>query len=209
MRATAVLGLSLALFASAGSQAHTIHDQSKAFYAQMNLRDMWIDHVFWIRGMAMAAAEKNKAAQGEAGKQLHENSKKIAGDFENFYGQTAGGKLLSLLNAYDEAVQAYAAATIPSPSPAKQKQAADRTMKSVQDLADFLGATNPNWSKDALMHLLTTHNTGQMTEIDQIQKKDFAGEAKTWSEMKDHMYSLSDAMAGGIAKQFPEKFLKQ
>ena len=33
-----------------------------------------------------------------------------------------------------------------------------------------------------------------------------AGEARTWEAMKTHIYTIADALVGGIAKQMPEKF---
>jgi hypothetical protein len=43
-------------------------------------------------------------------------------------------------------------------------------------------------------------------QIKQFKARQFDGEAKTWAAMKDHMYVIADALADGIAKQFPEKF---
>jgi hypothetical protein len=43
-------------------------------------------------------------------------------------------------------------------------------------------------------------------QIQQFKAGQFDLEAQTWAAMKDHMYVISDALAGGIAKQFPEKF---
>lgn len=43
-------------------------------------------------------------------------------------------------------------------------------------------------------------------QIQQFATGDFEQEAKTWTMMKDHMYVIADALAGGLAKQFPDKF---
>lgn len=42
--------------------------------------------------------------------------------------------------------------------------------------------------------------------IDATAKKDWAAEADRWDPMVKHVYRLSDALAEGIAKQFPDKF---
>lgn len=44
----------------------------------MTMRDLWVDHVFWVRNVVMASAAKNKKAQAEAEKQVVENAKRIA-----------------------------------------------------------------------------------------------------------------------------------
>ncbi len=36
--------------------------------------------------------------------------------------------------------------------------------------------------------------------------KDYGAEATTWTAMKKHIYTIADALAGGIEKQFPKKF---
>ena len=41
--------------------------------------------------------------------------------------------------------------------------------------------------------------------IDAAAKKDWAGEADMRHPMVKHIYAISDALADGIAKQFPEK----
>ena len=35
----------------------------------------------------------------------------------------------------------------------------------------------------------------------------YAEEAKTWGDMKAHMYAVADALTGAISKQFPDQFL--
>src|SRR5438132_1705455 len=42
--------------------------------------------------------------------------------------------------------------------------------------------------------------------IDATAKKDWSREADMWEPMVKEIYALSDALADGIAKQFPEKF---
>jgi hypothetical protein len=34
----------------------------------------------------------------------------------------------------------------------------------------------------------------------------FEAEAQTWEAMRKHMYTVADALVGGIAKQFPDRF---
>ncbi len=52
----------------------------------------------------------------------------------------------------------------------------------------------------------TRHGAHHIAQIDQVNIKDFSSEAKTWDDMKKHIYMIADALAGGIVKQFPNKF---
>jgi len=53
---------------------------------------------------------------------------------------------------------------------------------------------------------LQAHAGHHVLQINAINAKDFAAEAKVWAMMKDHMYVIADVLADGIAKQFPKKF---
>lgn len=54
--------------------------------------------------------------------------------------------------------------------------------------------------------LLTAHGAHHVQQIQEFQAKQYDQEARTWAAMKDHMYVIADALAGGIARQFPEQF---
>jgi hypothetical protein len=43
-------------------------------------------------------------------------------------------------------------------------------------------------------------------QISEVKARQFDAEAKTWAAMSAHMYVIADALADGIAKQFPDKF---
>jgi hypothetical protein len=50
------------------------------------------------------------------------------------------------------------------------------------------------------------HGGHHIMQIDQVIMKDYAAEAATWDTMRMHIYTIADALAGGIEKQFPKKF---
>ena len=54
--------------------------------------------------------------------------------------------------------------------------------------------------------LLAAHGAHHVQQNQQLAAHDTAAEAKTWDAMKTHIYTIADALAGGIAKQFPDKF---
>ena len=74
-----------------------------------------------------------------------------------------------------------------------------------KEIADFLSGANPYLPQATLLSLLATHGAHHMSQIQQIESGDKAGEAKTWDAMKAHMNTIADALAGGIARQFPDK----
>ncbi len=84
--------------------------------------------------------------------------------------------------------------------------AVEKLKKNADEIATFLSSANPNWPKDALLSALIAHGGHHMAQIDEINMKDFSGEAKTWDAMKNHIYVIADVLANGIVKQFPKKF---
>ena len=73
------------------------------------------------------------------------------------------------------------------------------------EIATFLSGANPNLPKDVLLGLLTTHVGHHAAQVDEIMKGDMQSEAATWKAMQGHMNVIADALADGIAKQFPNK----
>ena len=74
------------------------------------LRDLWVDHVFWVRNVSIATFNKNNAAIRTADKRVVANAQLIAMTIESFYGIAAQGHLFKLLKGHYGAVLAYPAA---------------------------------------------------------------------------------------------------
>ena len=165
------------------------------------LRDLWIGHVFWVRNVVVAGLAGDAAAQQTAEKQVVGNAQSIAG----FYGAKAKEKLFALLAGHYGAVKAYLDASIAKDA-GKQSEATTKLMSNAGEIASFLSTANPYLPKDTVEELFQEHGGHHITEIRQLQAKDFAGEAQTWADMTQHMYVIADALADAIAKQFAAKF---
>jgi len=85
--------------------------------------------------------------------------------------------------------------------------AVEKLKKNAGEIAEFLHGANPkNWPKDTLVSLLMAHGGHHIAQIDAVLAKDYNAEASTWEAMKKHIYTIADALAGGIVEQFPKKF---
>ena len=74
------------------------------------------------------------------------------------------------------------------------------------EIAKFLHGANPaNWPEATVDGLLLEHVADHQSQVGEIMRGDKAGEAKTWAMMQEHMNTIADALAGGIAAQFPTK----
>jgi len=169
------------------------------------LRDLWVGHIFWVRNVVFETFAKNSSAAKAAETEVVANAKEIAGAIEPFYGKPAADKLFGLLAAHYGAIKDYLAASVKKDAKA-EAAATDALMANAGQIADFLSGANPNLPKDTLMQLLTAHGGHHIQEIQDVQAKHYEAEAKTWSEMRGHIYVIADALVDALAKRFPEKF---
>lgn len=172
---------------------------------RMALRDLWVEHVFWIRSYVIASSSKDASQAAVAEQQVVANAKALAGTITPFYGQAATDSLFQLLAGHWGGVKDYHAATLAG-SKSAQDAAVAKVTANARDIAKFLSGANPNLPEDVVFGLLSAHGGHHVAQINQIVAHDFAAEAQTWHAMRKHMLMISDALLDGIAKQFPVRF---
>jgi hypothetical protein len=178
----------------------------KAFELKLAMRDLWIGHIFWVRNVVLETRAGNTEAATVAETKVVENARAIADAIVPFYGKEAGDKLFDLLAGHYGAVKGYMTTAFANDEISKGASV-DKIKANAEQIAAFLNSANPkNWPKDTLLGLLVAHGVHHVLQIDQINSKDAAAEAKTWDDMKGHIYTIADALADGIVKQFPRKF---
>ena len=133
-----------------------------------------------------------------------DNAKAIAGAVSPFYGQAASDQLFGLLAGHYGAVKDYMDAAYANNQGGKDAALVKLT-GNAGEIAKFLSGANPYLPKETLMMLLSGHGSHHVAQINAIAAKDYVEEAKVWDTMKDHIYVISDALATGLAKQFPKK----
>jgi hypothetical protein len=190
---------------AAAADAPTGPIPAKLAATQAAERDLWMGHIFSVREVSRALVEKNQAAADAAEKQVVANAKQIAGSIEPFYGKAATDQLFKLLAGHYTAIKAHATATVAGDAAGAKKAIGELTSNADQ-IAKFLAGANPNLPEATLKSLLAAHGGHHVQQNQQLAAHDLAGEARTWDAMKTHIYTIADALAGAIAKQFPDKF---
>jgi hypothetical protein len=183
---------------------------AKVAELKMALRDLYINHIFWVRDLVVSTRLGEKAAVKEADEYGLKNAEAIGRSIAPFYGQAAGEKFVTLFVGHYSAVKAYMNAAFANNfkgNATLKKAAVDRLTKNATEIAAFVSSANPNLPKATVYGLLVTHAQQHVMSIDATAKRDWGGEADMWDPMVKHVYTLSDALADGIAKQFPDKFL--
>ena len=212
------LAIAAALSLSPTSQAHEGHDHTanttitksdgisaKQAATQAALRDLWVEHVFWIRNYVVASKAGDHNEQKVATAQVLANATSIAGAIASYYGKPAGDQMLTLLAGHWGAVQDYSDATFRKDAKGQQDATA-KLIANAKEIATFLAKANPNLPEATLVGLLSAHGAHHIAQVQQISNGDFAAEAKTWAAMRGHMFTIADALTGGLAKQFPARF---
>jgi len=168
------------------------------------LRDLWVGHIFWVRNVVLMTKFGDTAGAKIAEEQVVQDAKDIANSIVPFYGKDAGDKLFTLLAGHYGAIKEYMTADFAGNKDAKTA-AIDKLNKNADEIATFLSSANPNWPKSTILPALLAHGGHHVAQIDAINQKDFATEAKVWNEMKMHIYVIADVLASGIVKQFGPK----
>ena len=218
MKPTAPLLLSLTLLAAGPAAANHMADPQHApehapasqvaaptapkLHAAM--RSLWHGHIVHAREYAMATHAGDQAAVGKAANAVVANAKQIAGAVGGFYGKPAGERMLQLLGGHWGAVKALTDARAKHDDAGATKAMTDLTANA-GEIAKFLAGANPNLPEATVRGLLLQHGADHAQQIGQVMAGDRKGEAETWTHMQAHMDTIADALAGGIAKQFPAK----
>lgn len=171
---------------------------------QLTLRDLWTGHVFWVRSVVLASHYDDAAGAGAAEAKVVENARAIADAVIPFYGREAADRLFGLLAGHYEAVKDYMEAGYAERE--RDAEAAAKTLAAnAEEIAAFLAGANPYLPREDVLPLLLTHGGHHMQQIEAIHRRDFSGEAVIWEAMQGHIYGIADALAGALARQFPDQ----
>jgi hypothetical protein len=168
------------------------------------MRELWHGHIVHARDYALAVHAGNAADARAAADAVVENAKQISTAVAGFYGDAGGQQMLALLGGHWGAVKALTDARDAGGKAAADAAMADLTANA-GEIAKFLAAANPHLPEDTVHGLMLAHGAHHSRQVDLILADDTAGEAAEWDAMQRHMDMIADALAGAIARQFPDK----
>jgi hypothetical protein len=172
--------------------------------AIMQWRVLWTDHAVWTR-MYIIESLDNSPAADEAAARLLKNQEDIGNAIKPYYGDAAGIQLTTLLKehiliAVDIIDDVKAGnATAQAADEAKWTQNAD-------EIAAFLAGANPNWPEKDVKDLMHMHLSTTKDELVARYTQNYTADVQAWDAVYAHILTMSDAISGGIIKQYPEKF---
>jgi hypothetical protein len=179
------------------------HSDAAAMLKQ-DMRKLWTDHVVWTRDYIVAAVGDQPDAPAAAAR-LMRNQEDIGNAVAKYYGAPAGQQLTALLKDHISiAVDLIKAAK--AGDKAGQQAADAKWHQNATQIADFLGKANPNWPRATLVDMMNKHLATTTDEVVARLTKNWDADVKAFDAVYDHILHMSDALADGIVKQFPDKF---
>jgi cytochrome c556 len=164
------------------------------------------EHVY-LAGIAVANGVGNGLDSGEfkaAAATLDSNSKGLAEAITSVYGDDAGEQFLALWRKHIGFFVTYTKGLA-----TKDPKLAAKAQKQLDgyrtDFGAFIASANPNLPADAVAAELKPHVASLSAAIRSV----VTGKANAFAKLKkaaDHMPMTAKVLAGGIAKQYPDKF---
>lgn len=171
---------------------------------KMAMRKLWEGHITLTHNYIVSALAELEDLNAVTNKLL-ENQDDIGNAIKPFYGDEAGTALTALLKDH-----ILLAAEVVKAAKENNKQALDAANKkwyqNADDLAAFLSGANPNWSEAVLRDMFYKHLEYVTAQTVARLNKNWVEDLVMYDKNHDHMFMLSDMLADGIIKQFPEKF---
>src|SRR2546426_12061291 len=150
-------------------QGQALAIPAKVANLRMALRDLYVNHIFWVRSFVLSTRLGEKTAVSEADEYGLANAKAIGLSISPFYGQAAAVKFSSLFVGHYAAVKKYMSAAFANGfrgNAALKKTALNSLMQNATEIAAFVSSANPNLLKATVNGLLVTHVQQHMMSID-------------------------------------------
>jgi len=178
------------------------------FYAKaelkLSMRKLWEDHVMWTRNVIFCLVDR-LPGKDQAVNRLLQNQVDLGNAIKPYYGEEAGKKLTDLLYPH-----ITIAAEVVNAAKAGNTTALDEANKrwyaNADEISEFLSKANPNWEFEEMKMMMHEHLKLTTDEAVQRIKKDYDADVIAYDKVHEAILKMSDMLADGIVKQFPEKF---
>ena len=178
---------------------------TKASELRANLVSLGVQHQDLTMHAVDAALDGDKNA-ADVGKDLYKNGTDIGAAIGSVYGKDAETTFNTVWKLHLDQFVNYAVASSKGDDAGKKAALSTIDSQYTKPLSAYLAKANPNLPQDTLYSVLSDHVTQTADMIDLHVKGDFAGETKARDQAAQHLNGIFSTLAGGIVKQFPDKF---
>ena len=177
----------------------------KAAALHAELRVLWEDHIVWTRLAIISLTTGSPDTQATVGRLL-QNQADIGNAVKPYYGAAAGNALTEELRKHI-LIAADVVAAAKAGDQAKLTDAQARWQQNADDIAGVLASVNPRfWKLGAMKAEMSKHLTLTTQEAVARLQGDWAADVAAYDEIHRHILHMSDVLAAGLVKQFPQRF---
>lgn len=170
-----------------------------------DLRKLWEDHAMYTRNVILNIID-NLPGTDEAVIRLLQNQVDIGNAIKPIYGTDAGNKLTELLKEHI-VIAADLLKAAKANNDTDFKAINTKWYKNADDIATFLSSANQKyWPLDGMKKMMHDHLDLTTQEAVARLKKDYEADITAFDKARAELMEMSDMLAVGIIKQFPEKF---
>jgi hypothetical protein len=176
----------------------------KAVQLRVDMRELWTEHAFWTEKFIVSSIAGLEDQEPVLGRLL-KNQDDLGNAIKPFYGEEAGNKLAELLRGHIQ-IAGKVVAAAKSGNQADFKKYNAEWYKNADDITNFLTAANPNYNKKELNEMLYMHLKLITEGVVHKINKNWNANITALDKNQEHLMHMSDFLADGIIKQFPDKF---
>lgn len=193
----------------ATSHAVAAHSEATVTHKELALRSemrrLWEDHITWTRLAIISLTTDSPDTQATVGRLL-KNQIDIGNAIKPFYGKAAGNELTSQLRQHI-LIAADLVAAAKAGDQAKLADAQARWQQNADGIAALLNSVNPRyWKLSAMKAEMHKHLTLTTEEAVARLQGNWNADVAAYDQIHHHILHLSDVLAEGLIKQFPNRF---
>ena len=193
---------------NAGAHAEPTSSQgatSKEAALRSNMRVLWEDHITWTRLAIISLTTGSPDTTATVGRLL-KNQTDIGNAVKPFYGKAAANALTAELRKHI-LIAADVIAAAKAGDKAKLADAQARWRSNANDIAALLASVNPRyWPLARLKAEMAKHLALTTQEAVARLQGRWAADVAAYDKVHRHILHMSDMLADGLVKQFPNRF---
>ena len=207
---TMLVALFAALVALAVANGHDAKAHGNATTASQaglraDMRVLWEEHITWTRLAIISLTTGSPDTQATVGRLLR-NQVDIGNAVKPFYGKAAGNALTAELRKHI-VIAADVITAAKAGDAAKLADAQTRWRANADEIAALLASVNPRfWKLGAMKSEMRQHLALTTQEVVARLQGRWAADIAAYDKVHKHILHLSDALADGLVKQFPNRF---
>jgi hypothetical protein len=179
-------------------------DRSLSTALHRQMRVLWEQHMEWTYA-TVAAFAGGTANLTTTIDRLLANQADIGEAIKPYYGNKAGNALTKLLTKHiTDAVPVLTAAQAGDQAALDSSIAAWKA--NARQIADFLAAANPHWSRAEMRTMMATHIDQTVAYAAAQLTGHYARSIRIYGHAEHHMLRMADMLSSGIIAQFPGRF---